>query len=72
MQMVGHETPGPYGDAVFPAPLGQKIDVRQAVIIAKESSLPAISPLCDMMGNTRTYNLRHSCHGLMVESITDA
>ncbi len=58
MDMVGHQAVCQDVDVVNAAPVRHQFQVALVVVVAKERLLPAISPLGDVMRDTRR---RHSC-----------
>jgi hypothetical protein len=43
--------------------LGQKLQIRSIIIVGEKSLLPAVAPLCYMMGDPRSHGSRYSRHG---------
>ncbi len=62
MDVVGHETIGPAGDAIGLAALGEEIAIERAVLGSDEHRLAPIAALGNMMrdaGNDDASDARH-------------
>jgi hypothetical protein len=53
VNMIGHEAVRPDLDPPFSAPLAHQFKIRRIIFGVKKRLLPAISPLCYVMRQTR-------------------
>ena len=69
VNMVWHETPSPYCNIVFAAPLAHQIDIGEIIIITEKNRLSPIPPLGNMVRYARIYNSCYSCHGKNIADV---
>ena len=62
MDMVRHEAPGPYIEAVFGRKNGEGLQIPRIIAIFGEDGLPVIPPLRDVVGVTNCNRSRCSWH----------
>lgn len=63
MHVVRHQAVSPNLHLPVGAPLGHQADVCLIVFFTEKSRLPAIAPLCDVMGEARRHHSCDPCHG---------
>ena len=66
MDVIRHQTPGPYFNSAFLAPFGQQADIGIIIVRDEKGLLAAIAALGDMVGYSRHYYSGYSGHGRIV------
>lgn len=62
MDVVWHQAVGPDFNRTFPAPFGQKGNVRPVIIITEEGLHPSVAPLGNMVRDAGGYDTCDSGH----------
>ena len=62
VHVIGHQTPGPYLDAGGLAVVRKVVAVEGVILCAKESALPPIASLGDMIGQTGNHDACKPSH----------
>ncbi len=63
MYMIRHQTPGRQLHPMLPALLGEVPKIELTILIVSEHDLPIVSPLGDMVRNTRNHDSCMTRHG---------